>query len=223
MFGFFQLYRQSGGEWAACSETKPRGQSSHPQPDLGRSQGDLGTFQPGEIHYCAHCRSPPHTHTQYGADLRHHRNCLFKRNHVFLIQFQREEKFGMQNVSSLKPSFPHQVLEFLIFRALKYQRLDLDGGSGRVQWIATEGIKSKQRWVGEAKGQEWVTVRPEWRQQLQSPPFCHVDGVWCCKGPGRKGLFLLSPEAIFGRRAWRDLVSLCLSAAFCGPGCSAHG
>lgn len=58
-------------------------------------------------------------------------------------------------------------------------------------------------------------VRSEWRQQLQSPPFCHVDGVWCCKGLGRKGLFfLLSPEAIFGRRAWRDLVSLCLPAPF---------
>lgn len=57
----------------------------------------------------------------------------------------------MQNVSSLKPSFPHWVLESLVLRALKYQRWNLDGGSGRVQWIATKGIKSKQRWVGESE------------------------------------------------------------------------
>lgn len=42
------------------------------------------------------------------------------------------------------------------------------------------------------------------------------------KAQEEKAYFWLSPEAKFGRRAWRDLVSLCLPASVCGPDCSAH-
>lgn len=46
---FLQLFQQSGGQRTARSETKPRGQGSHPQPDPSRGQGDLGALQPGKI------------------------------------------------------------------------------------------------------------------------------------------------------------------------------
>lgn len=43
-------------------------------------------------------------------------------------------------------------------------------------------------------------VRSEWRSDqsdvssFKALRFCHVDGVWCCKGPGRKGLFFTVPR-----------------------------
>lgn len=58
-----------------------------------------------------------------------------------------------------------------------------------------ERNKNKQRSKEEivkAKGQQWVTEGLEWHQQLQSALVCHVDGLWCCKGPGRKGLFFFT-------------------------------
>lgn len=100
-----------------------------PNPTLAEVKETLERFN--QVRFTiVHTLDPP---TPHGADLRHHRNCLFKRNYIFLNSFRGEKKFGMHIVSSLKPSYPHWVLESLILRALKYQRSNLDGGSGRVQ------------------------------------------------------------------------------------------
>lgn len=101
--------------------------------------------------------------------------------------------------------------------AKKYQSsYPEDGGDGRIQGIVAKGIKGKQRGKDEAvkaKGQEWVTDAPEWHQQLQSAPVCHVDGVLVLQRSGRKKA---PGVAIFGRWAGWDSVS---PSAFC---CSAH-
>lgn len=73
-----------------------------------------------------------------------------------------------------------------------------------------------------AKGQEWLTVKPEWHQQLQSPPLCHVDVVWCCKGPGRKSLFFTVPRGDIWETSMTRFGFPMPACAFCGPDSSAH-
>lgn len=62
-----------------------------------------------------------------------------------------------------------------------------------------------------------MTVRSEWHQQLQSAPFCHVDGVSCSKGPGRKGLFFTVPRGNIWETSWTGFGFPLPACSFCCP------